>query len=76
MSLKRILFMGTPQYATIIFKSLFDNHFNILSIITQPDKPVCRKNFLQPPHIKKFVIDNNIDIKILQPSSLKDYYVY
>lgn len=68
--------MGTPQYATIIFKSLFDNHFNILSIITQPDKPVGRKNFLQPPHIKKFVIDNNIDIKILQPSSLKDYYVY
>jgi len=67
----KTVFMGTPYYATTIFKAIY-KEFNIVSIFTQPDKPVGRKKILTPPHIKKFCIDNSINIPIYQPDSLKN----
>jgi len=69
---RRIIFMGTPDYATIIFKELIENNYNIVALFSQPDKPVGRKQQLTPPHIKQYVLENNIDIEIYQPKSLKD----
>jgi len=69
---KRILFMGTPDYATVIFKTLLEENYNVVALFTQPDKPVGRKQELTPPHIKKFALDNGLSIPIYQPTTLKD----
>jgi len=73
---KRVLFMGTPSYATEILKSLLQNDsYEVVAIFTQEDKPVGRKQILTPPHIKQFCLDNSINIPIIQPKKLKDNLV-
>lgn len=69
---KRILFMGTPDYATVIFQKLLEENYNVIALFTQPDKPVGRKQELTPPHIKKFALENGLSIPIYQPTTLKD----
>lgn len=68
---KRILFMGTPDYATTIFKELLTSNYEVVGLFTQPDKPVGRKQVLTPPHIKQFCIDSNLNIPIFQPLKLR-----
>ncbi len=68
---KRILFMGTPDYATTIFKELINSEYEVVGLFTQPDKPVGRKQILTPPHIKQFCIDENLVIPIFQPLKLR-----
>lgn len=68
--------MGTPSYATTIFKEILKNDsYEIVGLFTQADKPVGRKQVLTPPDIKQFCIDNSLDIPILQPQKLKDNLV-
>jgi methionyl-tRNA formyltransferase len=67
--------MGTPSYATEIFKELLASSYEVVGIFTQEDKPVGRKQILTPPHIKQYCIDNKIDIPIFQPKKLKDNLV-
>jgi len=69
---KKILFMGTPDYATTIFKEIFNSNFEIVGLFTQPDKPVGRKQILTAPHIKQFCLDNDINCPIYQPTSLRN----
>ena len=68
---KKILFMGTPDYATTIFKELINSKYEIVGLFTQPDKPVGRKQILTPPHIKQYCIDENISLPIFQPLKLR-----
>ena len=68
---KRILFMGTPDYATTLFKELINSEYEVIGLFTQPDKPVGRKQILTPPHIKQFCIDENLSIPIFQPLKLR-----
>lgn len=73
---KKVLFMGTPSYATEILKELLSNkNYEVIGIFTQEDKPVGRKQVLTPPHIKQYCLENNINIPILQPKKLKDNLV-
>ena len=69
---KKILFMGTPDYATTIFKELIKSEYEVIGLFTQPDKPVGRKQLLTPPHIKQYCIDENINIPIFQPLKLRE----
>ena len=68
---KRILFMGTPDYATRIFKELINSSYEIVGLFTQPDKPVGRKQILTAPHIKQFCIEENLGFPIFQPERLR-----
>ena len=68
----KIIFMGTPDFATTIFDKLIKENFNIVALFTQPDKKVGRKQILTPPHIKKYCLDNNLNIPIYQPNTLKN----
>jgi methionyl-tRNA formyltransferase len=71
--MKRILFMGTPDYATEILKKILDDaSFKVVGLVTQPDKPVGRKQILTPPHTKRFLLENGLDIDIFQPKTLRD----
>ena len=69
---KKILFMGTPDYATEIFKELLNSKYEIVGLFTQPDKPVGRKQILTAPHIKQYCIDENINIPVFQPQKLRN----
>jgi len=68
----RVLFMGTPSYATEILKALFnDSEIDVVGLVTQPDKPVGRKQVLTPPDTKKYLLENEMDIEVYQPTTLK-----
>ncbi len=68
---KRILFMGTPDYATTIFKELINSKYEVIGLFTQPDKQVGRKQVLTPPHIKQYCLDENLNLPIFQPIKLR-----
>lgn len=68
----RVVFMGTPDYATIILRQMTNSNIEVPLVITQPDKPVGRKQILTPPHVKKWVLENENDIKIYQPKTLRE----
>ncbi len=70
---KKIIFMGTPEYARIILEGLLKNdNIEILAVFTQEDKKIGRGQKLAFPHIKQFIDDNNLNIKIFQPKNLKN----
>ena len=68
----RIVFMGTPDFACNILQTLINNKYNIVCVITQPDKPVGRKKILEPTPVKVIAQTNNIDV--LQPINIKEDY--
>ena len=69
---KKIVFMGTPDYATVIFEKLLEKNYEVTALFTQPDKKVGRKQLLTPPHIKQFCIEKELDVPIYQPNKLRD----
>ena len=67
----RVIFMGTPDYAEEILKKLIeDSEIEVVSVYTQPDKPVGRKKVLTPPPVKELAHRHNIEVH--QPRSLKE----
>jgi len=67
----KTIFAGTPEFAVPYLQALLaDSHFNIIGILTQPDKPSGRKQELTPSPIKTLGLQNNI--RIFQPESLKN----
>lgn len=69
---KRIVFMGTPSYATTILTKLIEEKFDVVALFTQQDKKVGRKQELTPPHIKQYCLDNKIEFPIFQPTTLRE----
>lgn len=67
---KRVLFMGTPDYALTILKALAKSEFEVVAVYTQPDKPVGRKKIMTPPIVKSYALEKNIPV--FQPTNLKD----
>ena len=65
----RVLFMGTPEYAEIILKSLISK-YTIVGVYTQPDKMVGRKRVLTSPPVKILAENNNISV--FQPNNLNN----
>lgn len=64
-----ILFMGTPDFAVIQLSSLVENSYNIIGVVTQPDKPKGRGYTLISPPVKIYAADHGINI--YQPLTLK-----
>lgn len=65
----RIVFMGTPDFAVGILKTLVENQFNIVGVITAPDKPAGRGQKLHESAVKQYAESQNLNI--LQPTNLK-----
>lgn len=65
----RIVFMGTPDFAVTILDSIIKNKFNVVGVITAPDKQAGRGQKVQQSAVKKYALENNLNI--LQPSNLK-----
>ena len=66
----RIVFMGTPDFAVQVLKSILLHKYGVVAIVTAPDKPAGRGRRLQKSAVKIFA--ENTAIPILQPSNLKD----
>lgn len=66
----RIVFMGTPDFAVQTLKVLVENNYNVVGVITMPDKPAGRGQQIQQSAVKQFAVAHNL--KVLQPTNLKD----
>jgi methionyl-tRNA formyltransferase len=66
----RIIFMGTPEFAVASLGALLINEFNIVGVVTSPDKPAGRGRKITKSAVKEYAESNNL--YILQPHSLKD----
>ncbi|WP_438977720.1 methionyl-tRNA formyltransferase [Polaribacter sp.] len=66
----RIVFMGTPDFAVTILDHLVKNNYNIVGVITAPDKPAGRGRKLNESAVKKYALKENL--AILQPTNLKN----
>ncbi len=66
----RIIFMGTPDFAVASLKALLETGENIVGVITAPDKPAGRGQKLNESAVKKFAVENGLNI--LQPDKLKN----
>lgn len=66
----RIVFMGTPDFAVESLKVLVENGYNVVSVITMPDKPAGRGHKIQYSPVKQYALDNGLNL--LQPEKLKD----
>ncbi len=65
--------MGTPSYATVILKALIEQEdIEVVSLITQSDKPVGRKQILTPPDTKRYILHEDLKVDIFQPLTLRD----
>lgn len=65
----KIVFMGTPDFAVTILKTLVEANYNIVGVITAPDKPAGRGRKLNESAVKKYALEQNLNI--LQPTNLK-----
>lgn len=66
----RIVFMGTPEFAVASLDALVKAGYNIVGVITAPDKPAGRGMQLQQSAVKKYVVEHGL--KVLQPEKLKN----
>ena len=65
----RIIFMGTPEFAVPSLEILIEHKYNILAVITAPDKPQGRGQKIAYSPVKQSAVKHNIPV--LQPTNLK-----
>jgi len=62
--------MGTPDFAVESLKILVENNYNVIGVITMPDKPAGRGHKVQYSAVKQYALEQNL--RLLQPEKLKD----
>lgn len=65
----RVVFLGTGEIAIPTFRALLDSEYEVVGLLTQPDKPVGRRSEPQPPAIK--VIAQEAGIPVFQPEKVR-----
>lgn len=67
----RIVYMGTPEFAVESLKRLVEGGYQVVGVVTMPDKPIGRHgSVLQPSAVKQYALEHGL--KVLQPEKLKD----
>jgi len=66
----RIVFMGTPDFAVGTLKNILEAGFEVVGVITAPDRPAGRGRKVQESAVKQFAVQHGL--KVLQPTNLKD----
>ncbi|WP_100011008.1 methionyl-tRNA formyltransferase [Lentibacillus sediminis] len=70
--MKRIVFMGTPDFAVPVLGTLADSAYEVVLVVSQPDRPKGRKKVITPPPVK--VEAEKRQIPVFQPEKLKNEY--
>ena len=65
----RIVFMGTPDFAVGILDTIYQNNYEIVGVITAPDKPAGRGQKVSTSAVKEYAVSKNL--RLLQPTNLK-----
>ncbi|MED4581799.1 methionyl-tRNA formyltransferase [Brevibacillus choshinensis] len=65
----RVLFMGTPDFAVSSLEALLNEGYNVVGVVTQPDRPVGRKQVMTPPPVKEAALRHGL--LVLQPEKIK-----
>lgn len=65
----KILFMGTPDFSVPVLRQIINDGYEIIGVVTQPDRPVGRKKLLTPPPVKVEAI--KYGIPVLQPEKIR-----
>ncbi len=68
----RILFMGTATFSSAVLEKLIENKYNIIGVVTQPDRLVGRKKELKMPEVKEVALKH--DLTVIQPTKIKEDY--
>jgi methionyl-tRNA formyltransferase len=58
----RVVFMGTPDFAVAILQTLLESSVNVVGVISQPDRPMGRKQELKPTPVKAFALEHNLSV--------------
>jgi methionyl-tRNA formyltransferase len=66
----RIIYMGTPEFAVAPLSSLYDKGYNIVAVVTAPDKASGRGKKIQQSAIKEFAVEKNL--RLFQPEKLRN----
>lgn len=66
----RIIYMGTPDFAVESLRALVDGGYNVVAVVTMPDKPAGRGHQLQFSAVKQYAL--SVGLPLLQPERLKD----
>lgn len=66
----RIVYMGTPDFAVESLRTLVDNGYNVVGVVTMPDKPIGRGHQINYSAVKHYALYK--DLPLLQPTNLKD----
>ena len=72
MTKERIVFMGTASFSLEVLKMLFDEGYNIVGVVSQPDRYVGRKKVLTMPDVKVEALKH--DVPVIQPQKIKEDY--
>lgn len=70
MSTYRIIFMGTSDFSVPTLKALYENQYDVLAVVTQPDRPKGRGRRLVPPPVKE--VARTLGYPVLQPLRIKE----
>lgn len=65
----RIVFMGTPDFAVGILDTIYNNNYEIVGVMTAPDKPAGRGQKVSMSAVKEYALEKNL--RLLQPTNLK-----
>jgi methionyl-tRNA formyltransferase len=66
----RIIYMGTPDFAVAPLKAMIEGGFQVVAVVTMPDKPAGRGMKIQASAVKKYALE--VNIPVLQPEKLKE----
>ena len=66
----RIIYLGTPDFAVESLRALVENGYNVVAVVTMPDKPAGRGHQLQFSAVKQYAL--SVGLPVLQPERLKD----
>ncbi|TYS61559.1 methionyl-tRNA formyltransferase [Sutcliffiella horikoshii] len=71
---KKIVFMGTPDFAVPVLQQIIQDGYEVIAVVTQPDRPKGRKKVLTPPPVKVEAEKHNIPV--YQPEKIKEAAEY
>ena len=66
----RIVYLGTPEFAVAGLRALVEGGYNVVAVVTMPDKPAGRGHQMQYSDVKKYALE--VGLPVLQPEKLKD----
>ncbi|WP_433749610.1 methionyl-tRNA formyltransferase [Falsibacillus pallidus] len=66
----KIVFMGTPDFSVPVLQQILEDGYEVLAVVTQPDRPVGRKKVMTPPPVKVEALKHGLPV--IQPEKLKN----